>query len=150
MNILVTPLSKSAFTVMPLCISIFSTPIFNHTSFSILNVLLTFLCLSFSFTVLFGTSVCVLLYCVFLSVGCTTTLQFHYGFFFPVLYSRHRISFLSHSSTLSFIVSLFLHFIHCTLVISPLLASFSLQFYAFWKRLYYIFFTCPLRRNSCS
>ena len=39
------PLSKSAFTVMPSCISIFSTPMSSYTSLNILNVLLTFFCL---------------------------------------------------------------------------------------------------------
>ena len=149
-NILVVLLSKSIFTVILSCISTFSTPMFSYTFFNILNILLMSFCLSFSCTVLFRTPVYVPLYCVFLSVGCATTLQFYYGFFFPVLYSGHRISLLSYSSTLSFIVSLFLHFIHCTLVISPLLVSSSLQFHAFWQRLYHIFFTCPSRRNPCS
>ena len=65
MNIPVVLLSKSAFTVIPLWMSTFSTPIFNHTSLNILNVLLTSLCLPFSFTVLFGGSLLVLPSCVF-------------------------------------------------------------------------------------
>jgi len=38
---------------------------FSYTSFNILNILLMFLWLSFSFAVPFETSVCVLLYCAF-------------------------------------------------------------------------------------
>ena len=64
-NIPVAPLSKSTFTVMFSCISTFSTPMFSHTSFSILNVFLMSLCLSSSCTALFGTSVYALLYCIF-------------------------------------------------------------------------------------
>ena len=40
-NIPVVPLSKSALTIMPSCISIFFTSMFNHTSLNILKVLLT-------------------------------------------------------------------------------------------------------------
>ena len=54
MNIPVTLLSKSTFTIIPSCISIFSILIFNYTSLSILKVLLTFFWLLPSLTVLFG------------------------------------------------------------------------------------------------
>ena len=56
-KISVVLLSRSTFTVMLLCISTFSTSIFNYTSLSILNVLLISLCLSSPFTVLFRTPV---------------------------------------------------------------------------------------------
>ena len=130
MNISVTLLSKSTFTVVSSCISAFSTPIFNHTSLNILNILLISLYLFFSFTVLFRTLVHILLYCAFSSIGYTATLQFQHSFFFPVLYSGHRILLLSCSNTLSLIAFFLLHFIYCTLIISSLLASFSLQFHA--------------------
>ena len=72
-NIPVVPLSKSAFTIMPSCVSTFSTPMFNHISLNILNVLLMSLCLSFSFVVPFGTSVCALSCCAFPSLESTAT-----------------------------------------------------------------------------
>jgi len=147
-NIPIALLSKSALTVMPLYVSTFSTLIFNHTSLSILNVLLISLWLASSFAVLFGISVYTLPCCSFSSIGCTATPQFHHGFFFPVLHSGHRISLFSHSNTL-FPITSFLYFIYCTLVISPLFSSFSLQFHAFWYRSHHMFFTCLSRRNSC-
>ena len=70
-------------------------------------------------------------------------------FFFSVLHSGHRISFFSCFSTLSPIAFFLPHFIYYTLVISLFLAFSSLQFHTFWQRLYHIFFTCLLRRNSC-
>jgi len=130
-NISTTPLSKSALTVIPLYISTFLTPIFNYTSLNILNILLISLWLASSIAVLFGISVYMLPYCAFPSMGHTTTSQFHYGFFFPILHSRHRIFLLSYSNTFFPIMSFLSHFIHCTLVISSLFASSSLQFYAF-------------------
>ena len=69
MNIPVAPLSKSAFTITPLCVSIFSIPIFNHTSLSILKVLLTSFWLSFSFAVLSDSLGHALLCCAFASLG---------------------------------------------------------------------------------
>ena len=89
---------------MPLCVFTFSTPIFNYTSLNILNILLTFFWLIFSFAVLFGISVYVLLYCTFPSIGYTATSQFYCSFFFLVLHSRYRIFLFSCSNTLSFIV----------------------------------------------
>ena len=147
-NILVTPLFKSAFTVMPLCISIFSTPMSSYTSLNILNVLLTFFYLSPSLTVPFRVSVHVPLYCAFPSVGYTTSLQFYYSFFFSTLYSGHKILLFYHSDIFFTIVSLFLHFIHSTLIIFSLFASSSLQFHASWYRLYvsYLF----LKKESLS
>ena len=59
-NIPVVPLSKSAFTIIPLCVSIFSIPIFNYTSFSILKVLLISFQLPPSFAMLFDSPGCVL------------------------------------------------------------------------------------------
>jgi len=148
-NILVTPLFKSAFTIMPLCISTFSTPMSSYTSLNILNVLLTFFYLPPSLTVPFRVSVHVPLYCAFPSVGYTTSLQFHYSFFFSTLYSGHKILLFSCSDIFFTIVSLFLHFIHSTLIIFSLFASPSLQFYASWYRLHYMFLICFLRRNPC-
>ena len=148
-NIPVIPLSKSALTVMPSCIFIFSTPIFNYTSFNILNILLISLWPISSVAVLLRTSVCILFCCIFFSMGYATTFQFYHGFFFPVLHSGHRIPFFSYSNTFSFIISFLLYFIHYTLVISSLFASSSFQFHAFWHRLYHMFLTCLLRRNSC-
>ena len=144
-----SPLFKSAFTVMPLCISIFSTPMSSYTSLNILNVLLTFFYLSPSLTVPFRVSVHVPLYCAFPSVGYTTSLQFYYSFFFSTLYSGHKILLFYHSDIFFTIVSLFLHFIHSTLIIFSLFASSSLQFYTSWYRLHYMFLTCFLRRNPC-
>ena len=149
-NISIVLLSKSTFTVTLSCISTFSIPISSYISLNILNIFLTSLYLFFSYTVLFGTPVYALPCYVFFFMGRTITPQFHYSFFFPVLYSRHKILLLSCSSTLLPIVSFFLHFVYCTFVISPLLAFSSLQFHAFWQRSHHIFFTCLSRRNSCS
>ena len=113
-------LSKSTFTVTPLCMSTFFTPIFSHTSLNILNILLIFLYLSSSFAMLLRTSVYVPLYCMFSSIGYAAIPQFHHSFFFPVLHSGHKIFFLSCSSTLLPIASFLPHSTHCTLVISLL------------------------------
>lgn len=73
---------------------------FSYTSFNILNILLMFLWLSFSFAVPFETSVCVLLYCAFtfmntsLLPSSTMVFSFLYyilgtessSFFVPVLF----------------------------------------------------------------
>ena len=61
---------------MPSCISNFSTPIFNHTSLNILNVLLMSLWLPPAFAALSGSSDHVLLYRVFASLGCATSSSF--------------------------------------------------------------------------
>jgi len=119
-------LSKSTLTVMPSCVSTFSILIFYYTFLNILNILLISLWLSSSFAALFGTPVHMLLCCVFASMGHATSSQFHYDFFCPVLYSEHRIFLLFCSIILPPIVSLLLYSIHCTLIISLLLASFSL------------------------
>jgi len=103
-NISIILLPKSTLTIMPLCVFTFSTPIFNYTSLNILNILLTFFWLIFSFAVLFGISVYVLLYCTFPSIEYTATSQFYCSFFFLVLHSRYRIFLFSCSNTLSFIV----------------------------------------------
>jgi len=98
-NILVVPLSKSAFTVIPLYISTFSTPISSYTSLNILNVLLTSLCLLPSLTMPFRVSICVLPYCTFLFVGHTASFQFYYSLFLPILHSRYKILLFSYSDT---------------------------------------------------
>ena len=102
MNIPIMPLSKSTFTITPLWVSTFSIPIFNHTSFNILNVLLTSLCLPSSFAVLFGGSLYVLSSCIFSCVGHTTLLFFllclgylHHSAFSSLLSLRTPCSLLS-------------------------------------------------------
>ena len=121
-NISVVLVSKSTFTVIPSYMSTFSTPMFSYTSLNILNILLIFLCLFSFFAILFRVPVHIPLYCTFLSMGCTATLQFHYGFFFHILYSGHKIFLLSCSNTLLSIVFFLSYSTHCTLVISPLLS----------------------------
>ena len=130
-------------------ISTFPTPIFNHISLNILNIFLMSLWLTSPFIMLFGISVHMPLYYTFSSIGHTTTPQFYHSFFFSILYSGHKIFLLFYSNTLSPIVSLLLHLIHCTLVISPLFASLSFQFYTSWQRSYYTFLTCLLRKKPC-
>ena len=68
------PLSKSALTITSSCVSIFSTPIFNYTSLSILKVLLTSLWLPLSFAVLSGSPAHTPSCCAFLSKRHTTFL----------------------------------------------------------------------------
>ena len=148
-NILVVPLSKSTFTVMPLCIFTFSTPIFSHTSLNILNILLKSLCPLPSLAVHFGTSVYMSSFCAFPSMEHAASLQFYPSLFLPTLHSRYKILLLSYSDTFFTIVSFLPHSIYCTLVIYSLLASPSLQFHASWHEPYHMFFTCFSRRNSC-
>ena len=62
-KIFIALLSKSTFTIILLWMSIFSNPIFNYTSLSILKVLLTSLWLPFSFSVSSGAFVHALLCC---------------------------------------------------------------------------------------
>ena len=63
-------LSNSAFTITPSCVSTFSTSIFNHISFIILNVLF----ISF-FTILPRDLLCILSCCTFTFVSYTTMSQ---------------------------------------------------------------------------
>ena len=143
------PLSKSAFTVMSLCISTFSIPISSHTSLNILNVLLTSLCLSLSLAISFRVSIHILPYYAFPSVGHATSLQFYYSLFLSILHSGYKILLLSCFDISLTTIFLLPHFAHSILIISSLFASFFLQFYASWYRLYYTFLTCFSRRNSC-
>ena len=83
-NIPVAPLSRSTFMVTPSCISNFSTLIFNHTSLSILKVLLTSFWLSSSFAVLSRSLAHVLLCCTFASLSHTA---------FSTLFSLHPYQF---------------------------------------------------------
>ena len=76
MNIPVAPLSKSTFTITPSWVSIFSIPIFNHTSLSISKVCLTSLCLPFSFAVPSRAPAHALLYCTFPLLGHTISVSF--------------------------------------------------------------------------
>ena len=80
MNIPMAPLSKSAFTVTPSCVFNFSTPTFNHTSLSILKVLLTSLQLFPSFAALSSSSDHALLCYAFASLGCTVFLAHPHHF----------------------------------------------------------------------
>ena len=87
MNIPVMPLSKSVFTIMPLCISIFSILIFNHTSLSILKVLLISFQLPPSFAACSNSLGYVLLCYTFSSLGCHNLAKrlSHYLYFFSFL-----------------------------------------------------------------
>ena len=139
-NISVVPLSKSIFTVIPLCISTFSTPIFNYTSLSILNVLFI-VSAHLSLTVPFGASVHIPFCCAFLCSGYTTIFQFYYGRFFSVLHSKHQIFLLSSSDIFSpTIVSFLLYWVYLTL----LSAFLFLYFYASRQLLYYTFLSFSL------
>jgi len=82
MNIPVAPLFKSALTVTLLCVSTFSMPMFNYTSFSILKVCLTSLCLLPSFAALFRSTAYVLPCCTFSSIGCVAFIFFWHPHYF--------------------------------------------------------------------
>ena len=140
-------LSKSTFTIIPSCVSTFSTLIFSYTFLSILNVHLTSLCLPPSLVVPFGTSIHVLLCYAFPCSGCTTILQFYHGCFLLVLYSGHQIFLLSSSDIFPpTIVSFFPYFVHLTLL--PVLLFF--YFYASRQFLYYTFLSFSSETKSCS
>ena len=79
MNTPVVPLFKSALTMTPSYVLIFFTPIFNHTSLSILKVLLTSLWLPPSFAVLFKSPAHVPPYCTFPSKRCAIFLSTVFG-----------------------------------------------------------------------
>ena len=143
------PLSKSAFTVMPLCISTFSIPISSYTSLNILNILLTSLCLPLFLAMPFKVSVHAPPYYAFPSVGHATSPQFYYFLFLPILHFGHKILLLSCFDTFLTIIFLLSYFAHSTLIISSLFASSFLQFYASWHRSHYTFLTCLSRRNPC-
>ena len=76
MNIPVTPLSKSTFTVIPLCVSTFFILMSSHTSLKILNILLMSLFFSFSFAMLSGSSDHVPFCYPLASLGCATPFSF--------------------------------------------------------------------------
>ena len=140
-------LSKSTFTIIPLCISTFSTLIFNHTSLSILNVLFIFLYSPSSLTMPFGASVHVPLCCAFLCSECTATFQFHYGCFLSILYFEHQIFLLSSSNIFSSTIVFFLpYFVYLTL----LPAFLFFYFYTSRQLLYYIFLSFSPETKSCS
>ena len=98
-NIPVALLSRSTFTVTPLCISTFSIPISIYTSLSILNVLLTSLTVPSAHT-----SLC----CAFSFVRHTTSSFFL--FCFEHLYHSASSNFLS--LLFSLCISFFLHYLH--------------------------------------
>ena len=146
-NILVTPLFKSAFTVMSLCISIFSTPMSSYTSLNILNVLLTFFYLLSSLTVPFRVSVHVPLYCAFPSVGYTTSLQFYYFFFFlPYILGIKFFFFIILTSFSQLYLSFYTLYTPLSLSFLSLLL---LLFSSMLLGIDYMFLTCFLRRNPC-
>ena len=148
-NISVVLLSKSTFTITPLCISIFSTPISSYTFLSILNVLLTSLCFSPSLATLFRASIHMPLCYAFSCLGYTTSFQFYHFLFLSTLYSEYNIPFLSCSNTFHTIAFLLLHSMYSTLIILFLLASSSLQFHASWYILHHMFLIYLLRRKLC-
>ena len=122
-NISVVPLSKSTFTVTPLCISTFSTLISNYTSLSILNILLTSLCSSPFLTVpldllsiyylaalfsLWGTPLLSSSTILFFSLPYILGIEF---FFFPILtpfLQLHPFFYTLHTLLLSSLLSLLL------------------------------------------
>ena len=145
-NISIMPLSKSTFTVTLLWVSTFSTPILNHTSLNILNIYLTSL-----FAMLFRDLLCMLSCYAFAFVGHAVTLQFHYGFFFSILYSGHKIFFFSFSYIFSSTIAFFfLHFAHFTFVSLSSSVSVFLHFHAPKQFPYHAFLSCSPKTNSCS
>ena len=147
MNIPVVLLSKSAFIVIPLCVSTFSIPIFSYTSLSILNILFASLCL-FPFLLHFLEPLPMYCSAVLFSVqGILLPPQFYHGCFFSVLYSRHQIFFLFSSNIFSSTIVFFpLHFVHLTL----LPASLFLYFHASKQFSHHTFFSLSPETKPCS
>jgi len=134
-NIPVTLLSSNTFTVLPLCIFIFSIPIFIHTSFKGLNVCLTSLPFPFFYTAfwltvpttLLGSVIPALPFWALGTIHSTFSPQFHQGVFFPVLQGRQKIFpflflFIFSPTTVSFPPQV----LHFTLSALLFLASLSL------------------------
>ena len=147
-NIPVAPLSRNALTVIPLCVSIFSTLIFNYTSWNILNILLTSFSIPSPFAVSFRTLVHMLFCYASPCIGYAATLQSYYSCFFPVLHSRHKILFLSFSDTPS-TVSFLPHWLYFMLTAPLSLAIFSLYLHTSRQLLYYTFLKCLPKTNPC-
>ena len=114
----------------------------------LLIILLISLCLSFPFTVLFGTPVCVLSCCAFFCLGHATTFQSHHGCFLPVPYSGYRILSLFSFDTPA-TISLCPHWVHFTLTAFLSFAEFSLHLYTSRHWVYQIFFSCSPEINPC-
>jgi len=93
----------------------------------------------------FGTPVHILLCCIFPCIGYTITFQLCYSFFVLVLYSKHRILFLSSSDTPSLVISFLLHLTHCTFVIPLHIIAFSSLLQG---NSYIIYFLVVLQRQS--
>jgi len=106
-NIPVTPLFKSTFTVIPSYVSNFFTSILIHTSLSILKVLLTFLWLLSSLAALSNSLGHVPLCYAFFSMGHTVMLQanFPWKITFDILYNN-RFLIEIHSRTISIILKI--------------------------------------------
>jgi len=95
---------------------------------------------------LFEAPIRALLCCTFAVVGCATTLQFHYGFLFPVLHLGHKIfPFSSFDIFLPMIISSLPHLAHSILLPPP----FFLYFHASKHLLHHRFLSCFPVRNPC-
>ena len=115
----------------------------NNISLNILNILFTSLSPPPFLAVPFGALIHVLLCCTFAIIGYATTSQFHHGFFFPVLYSGHKIFLFSIFLPL---IMLFLpHLTHSTLH-SP---SSFLCFHASIQFPHHRFLSCFPEINPC-
>ena len=135
MKFVIVLLSNSAFTITPSCVSTFSTPIFNHISLIILNVLFTSF---FHYTSQRFTLHTILLY--FYLCQLYYHAPTYHSFFFPILHSGYRIPLFS-SFDISPLIMFFLsYFIYCTFVI-PLsaFASLFLHYHTPRQQLYYSF-----------
>ena len=136
-------LSGSILTIIPLCMSTFSIPIFSYLSLNIFIVLLMSLSI-----VLFE----VLFYMLpfscyaFVSVDYVTTFQFYHGFFLPTSYSGYKIFFLFFSSIPFITVSFFLCFI---LVTFSTFVFVSLHLHISRHAWHHTFLNCSPETNSC-
>ena len=79
-----------------------------------------------------------------------TTPQFHHSYFFPVLYSEHKIFLFSSFDTFSpAIIFFLLYLIHLTLLSLLIFISLFLHFYALRQFPHYIFFSSSPETNLC-
>jgi len=119
---------------MPSYISTFSIPMFSYTSLNILNILLMFLWLFFSFATSFGTSVCILLCYAFpfMNILLLPSSTMVSSFLYYIL-DTESSSFLV--PVLFLLLYLFFYTPH--------------TLYSFWQILHYMFFTCLSRKNPC-
>jgi len=137
---------------MPSYISTFSIPMFSYTSLNILNILLMFLWLFFSFATSFGTSVCILLCYAFpfmnilLLPSSTMVSSFLYyildtessSFLVPVLFLLLYLFFYT-PHTILFLADITLHVFHLSFKEKPLSSVFmDLNSLAFISPIVYI------------